>query len=286
MSSIQESYQQSQNVFNTFRLNLNHPQGYKNLAFLEGDTDVRLFRNFVDCNKTWLYDCDGKTNVSKFLNDTPSDLIDKVIGIRDADFAHMNDEIKSKIHSKVLLTDYHDIEIMMISSDAFKKALNEIYTTQRKALAEQDIINLKNFILDSIKSIGLLRYVNELYNLNLKFKNFDINPYMIFSSNIISFDIEKMCEALLVRSPNCPVSLDDLLTKYKSFSVEEFDILQISCGHDFSKTIAMYFKNSQDFKGKNYSYEIFEKDLRVGYTFEMFQNTLLYEQLNTIGLCA
>ena len=48
----------------------------------------------------------------------------------------------------------------------------------------------------------------------------------------------------------------------------------------------MYFKNSQDFKGKNYSYEIFEKDLRVGYTFEMFQNTLLYEQLNTIGLCA
>ena len=67
---------------------------------------------------------------------------------------------------------------------------------------------------------------------------------MIFSSNIISFDIEKMCEALLVRSPNCPVSLDDLLTKYKSFSVEEFDILQISCGHDFSKTIAMYFKNS------------------------------------------
>ena len=86
--------------------------------------------------------------------------------------------LKEKLSENLFFTDFHDKEIMMAHSQAWLEVLNSFGEPQK--ILRQETENKKsmlNFLLDVIRPIGILRLLNQQYNLDLKFKVLSNNKY-------------------------------------------------------------------------------------------------------------
>lgn len=126
----------------------------KVVVIVEGDDDKKIFEKFIDTEKAFLYAAKGciwVVKVVKGLNER-TEFNDRVIGIKDADFDH----ILSKDHGvpNLFVTDFHDIEMTLISND-FE---NGIY-------AECGIHNYSNILIkvaEDIKNVSFIRLYNQI----------------------------------------------------------------------------------------------------------------------------
>lgn len=99
---------------NDIRLSLNTPKGSQTIwVLVEGEDDCKIYPKFFDQTKSKVeYINGGKERLMTALK-VLSQETNQVIGIRDADFLHLE---KLPIPSLPLFyTDYHDIEMTMLS---------------------------------------------------------------------------------------------------------------------------------------------------------------------------
>ena len=96
---------------------INHYKS-KSITFvlLEGDTDVRLFRKFFNENTCKVENITGGNLQLEIAVERLLDIHKLVIGIRDADFIHLNGIDYDK--ENMFLTDFHDIEMTLIHNDS------------------------------------------------------------------------------------------------------------------------------------------------------------------------
>jgi len=100
-------------------------------AFLivEGDTDARLYKNFLDCTKCHVENASSKDKVVAALNILEKDRFEGVLAIVDADFWILEETIPSI--TNLLLTDTHDLETTILKSPALGKVLSEHGSEQK-----------------------------------------------------------------------------------------------------------------------------------------------------------
>ncbi len=252
-----------QDKLNELRLDITHPKSKgKVFVCLEGESDVKLFRKFFNLEQCKVESIPG----GKFkLEECVICLIsfhNLIIGIRDADFLHL--ENKTSIHPNIFFTDFHDMEMVMVSvEEVFSSILFE-FTNLRQD--EHQLI--REHILKSISFIGYLKWLNEIEKLEINFDGIDFDKLI----DIQSFEIDKnkLINMALNQSPNAKErDISILLTKINSLINVSHNLYQLCNGHDFMKILSIYINRKASRKIK---YENLESQFRTAYTFHHYRN--------------
>ena len=103
-------------IVETIRQNIQHPNHRDVIIVVEGEDDEKALKKFFNMQAVEFL-CTGnclKVKNSMCIVSTDEQLKDCVIGIKDADFDHIN-KISHNI-ANLMLTDTHDMETMMLTS--------------------------------------------------------------------------------------------------------------------------------------------------------------------------
>ena len=267
-----QKYLDENSTINTIRLELRHPAGKKYLWILvEGETDQKLYARLINgCNtKVEMIHGGGvenlRTAVSTLIKETR-----QVIGIRDADFLHLDN--KPEMVAYLFLTDTHDAEMMLLSCDeTFESVVAEHLPARLN-----DFKNFRNQLLASLIFLGGMRWINDTECLELNFKG-GLNNF--YDANDLTLDNTKCIEEISTRSPNKKrtVHVEEIVSKITNIS----DYYNLCHGHDVEKAFAQHVtivnKSVSNTKGINYT--DVGKALRIAYRKADFQTTKLYASL-------
>lgn len=248
--------------------------GIQYYLIVEGESDEHFFENILDCSKCKVMNLEGKAEVKKFIEDQNSANKKGYLGIVDADFEHI-DGYEEQVKN-VIITDVHDIEMLMFSSNP---NMRRIYSE----LTENMIINnfeekhQKSFLDSIIKvayDIGLLKMV-------MKRPKYYVNMKDIFYSDIINKEFELDIDTLIERVKKKHHTLYEIKKEMENLREKNFDEFQVCCGHDVTNILAISFTSEQN-DGLGYGKRRYvdgkeiERLLRAVYDFEHFLCTKLY----------
>jgi len=276
MNSLQDISEELEIKLSEIRLSINSDKVF---ILLEGKTDIKLFRNIFSYSYTDTTELKGKSKLKTALDILTSEGYLNIIGIKDADFDHLE---TPNYPNNLFMTDYHDMEVQMIESNAFNSVINEyaisdIYPTL--------ITNLNNIIYNISISIGYIRWFNEkeyerVGSRVLNFNGLNFNNFITIQRANLIFDIDNFLDTLLSHSNNTSLTTQNLkyeITRLQNISTDK---LQVSTGHDLAKLISMLFSIIENSDKINVNQNKIEEALRLSYTIEYFKNTNLFQNLN------
>jgi hypothetical protein len=228
-----------------------HRQVYAGaIVLVEGDSDSRYFSNIYRCKVVF---ADGKSNALSVLDILEGEGYSGIVCIVDADFWHLDGNIPKK--DNVLITDTHDLETMMLQTQAFDKLISEYKS-----------------------SIGYLRWVSERLKLKLDFKDLDFGKFV--DRRTWAVDQEKMLHLIIKRSKihmdQKAVIIDELDELHK----QSPDVWQICSGHDLLNMLSVGLKTvlgTHD--SKSVDHDVLARSLRLAYERNLFEKTRLYGEL-------
>lgn len=247
-------------VMNDFRMSVNHPQYERITLYVEGQTDIMLFRNIVNEDIIKLIPLEGKKNVIDVMKGLYSDYSDRVYAICDADFDHIKGEAQIHLSYGVIVTDYHDIEIMMLFSSAFIKIINQKAINNDINFSD----NMFKEVISACEVIGIFRLINLDNNFGLRFKALTFNDFIVFKNKRLSIDIDALLDKLLASS-STSVNKQNLMNLYNQYFSLNYDTKQLCCGHDCSNVLAVYLRESDNIQGNKFNRDRVEKDLMLAF---------------------
>lgn len=262
-----KQYLNETDKINAIRLQLRHPSGSEKVWILtEGESDQKLFSGLIDSKNArveWVHG--GLASLCKAV-ETLSKETKQVIGIRDADFLHL--ENKSESIPSLYLTDYHDAEMMMIASDKTMASLIAEYLDVDKYQPK----TLREEILQSIAFLGYVRWYNHQQEVRLNFDGLALSKFI--DANTLSVQVEVCLHEIHVRSSGKRITIK--VDVIRSLQAGEVDLLQLCNGHDFGKVLALFVtkRSTQGISEREVG-----KALRLSYTKEEFQKTTLFKSL-------
>lgn len=173
------------------------------LSFLivEGDTDARLLKRFLDqrlCHVQVAYKRDYVLGVVTILD---ADGFVGHLGLIDKDFADMLGEETDK--RNVITTEENDIEVMIFRTQVFERFLAEYCNDHKiKILESRKSAPLRDILVNSAASIGTIRYLSRRQQWNIDFQEM---TYRFKKRNDVEVDIARQIEHLRGRSRSSPM---------------------------------------------------------------------------------
>jgi Protein of unknown function (DUF4435) len=249
------------------RLDISNPKSEgKVFVLLEGESDVKLYRKLFN-NDTCKIETipGGKIFLEKGL-EILNDIYKLIIGIRDADFLHLEGEKQQ--FSNLFLTDYHDYELMMASES---QCHCPIFFEHTKIASKEHNSTFEK-LLNSIRFLGYFRWYNEIENLEFNFRGLGLNE--LFDKRTFAIDDKTLIQTVITRSRDAKIKdVEHIFDSVQGLYDSQHDLFQVCNGHDFMKVMAVLCSSNQ--KG------ISEKDIasqfRVAYSQDMFKNTQLFK---------
>jgi len=271
LNSLQELSNELESKLVEIRLSIRHPHNKdKVFILLEGSTDIKLFRNIFSYEYTDTTNLNGKEKIIKALEILSSEGCINIIGIKDADFDHLE---KISYPSNIFMTDYADMEIQMVESNALDSVINEYASKDCYSILKS---SLKDRIYSFAIEIGYIRWYSERIRLDegrglVNFKRIDFNSIITYNNCQVFLDKNQLINLLYAQLENQEANIEENIALLKEIST---DRLQICSGHDLTTLIANYFPTD------NINQTKIEKALRLSYMMEYFQRTKLFENLN------
>lgn len=248
----------------------------KVFIIVEGSDDEKIFRNFLDEQKVVFYVANNCLYVVELLRSLKINQVfkDKLIGIKDADFDHILHRNYPDLDN-LFLTDYHDIEMTIVSKD-FEDFLK----------AEYKIPNatpLIEIVAKALITLSYLRLYNEVIiteGVVLDGINFSkiTSSELYDGKNAITWEhclphVKSKCNnAKLKHFPTIEI-MEDFATKHAGL-----DLKQLTRGHDLIYALQVRLKQicGKEPLGYNGLCVI----LRSKCSKEMFKRTNLFHDLN------
>jgi Protein of unknown function (DUF4435) len=240
---------------------------------VEGNSDKLVYERFINNKKCELSIANNKDNAVNALNILDKDNFSGVLAIVDADFWVI--EGKPPTSKNILLTDYHDLELMLMNSPALDKLIREHGSEDKIRDFEKNILNT---LLKSGQIIGYLRWVSLKYNFYLKFEDLSFKKFV--NEKDLSVDISKLIKALKDNSQKHSLQDEEIHKYLKEVENKNYDSRQICCGHDLICLLSIGLCkllgscNSSEVKP-----EVLERELRLAYESSYFCQTQLYTSI-------
>ena len=200
------------------------------VLLLEGDNDVKFFRRFAEDSQMPIIPAWGKENVLDAVEILEADgSVQGFLGIVDADFGHVDGSLPAS--RNVVVTDDHDVEMMIIKTKAFSAILSELGSKDKVSKFPTEH-SIRYELMQKALIIGHLRYLSLTDDLNLRFEGLSFERFVDRDS--LEIDIDEMIRRIfeLKRIPN--LGAEDIRDRLlKLVEDAEDDPYQICCGHDF-----------------------------------------------------
>lgn len=254
-----------------------HP-GRDHHAFLlvEGATDKRVYKRFVDEKSCDIVVADGKERAIGALSILEQDNFVGVLAIVDADFLPLEETLPAS--PNLLLTDYHDLELMMLSSSALEKVLDELGSARKiQDFVEACGKDLRTWLLLTMLPMGYLRLLSLQERLEFKFEGLHIEKFIDEQKLIIIKEkLIRNVQNLTPENTRLKNNLSDLAIQEKLTHImdDSHNPLHICCGHDVISLLALGL--NRKLGSGRVKHEEVERALRLAYEFDHFKQTRLY----------
>lgn len=264
------------------RLLHDDPRSKETYLFVEGETDARFFSNYIVQGNCQIRYLKGKDQVLQLVSLLEKDGVTGFLAIVDADFCHVENNKPSS--ANICFTDFHDLEIMMITSPALDKILRENLPSSKLKVVDGFPKGIRYSALNAAFHIGRIRWASHKYHLNISFyANAEKTEYLAWDVAItidkkgISVDNLKLMDVV------CPsVSLRQKVRDRLSTDthIKSCDMRQFCNGHDVSYVIFVLLKTYGRAKDvEHLEIKDVEKALRLAYETKYFMETDLYRQI-------
>lgn len=263
--SIQDSLDE-QDVVGRIRLELPHPSSKgASWIIVEGESDEKFFSKIFSGEKVNVRRSYGGLSKLIHIVNTLIKQTRAIIGIRDADFLHLDDKYTPIPH--IFLTDYHDLEMMTAASDTvYESVVIEYAGKENLSLLDRETI------LRSISFIGGLRWLNDRLKLRLNFQGMGLAEF--YDGEHQSLNKADLLSKVQKRSPDKRGNAN--IRDIEAGIAGVTDYLNLCNGHDFHKALASCIRSC----GRN---QVHDKAIAAGfrmtYRFQDFQESRLYEEL-------
>ena len=192
------------------------------IVLLEGDSDVRLFEYLLDVDISNLVNCFGKENVFRTVQQVEQAKIAGVLAIVDADFTRiLNTPTASP---NVVLSDFHDFEVVLLNSQAFERLLAEDGSRAKISMLNKPVLET---LEDACIPLGCLRLYSHQTGSNLKFKGLNYRHF----GRKLQIDIDDAIKEVFDHS-NLHKGHKEAKTFIQHIFLSTMDKKQLVCGHD------------------------------------------------------
>jgi hypothetical protein len=251
------------------------------IVLLEGDTDDYFYGQFFDKNNCKTIPVCGKKNV---INTIPLvNNLKGILGIVDADFSHIDGQECN--NPNLLRTDFHDIETMMIASEALDKIIKNFADIRELKKFEEDRgKKIRQILLDEGYYIAHIRKYSQKNKKGWDFKHLVFSNFI--STKNLEINIDLFHEDLKrnnfdLRNENKQHLLPRLYQEFKKLPnpISE-NQWQLCNGHDLVRILFIgldiIFPHQ---KQKLYDYFVLERELRIAYYDNLFNSTILFSDI-------
>ena len=243
------------------------------ILIVEGGTDSRLYRKFVDERLCTIIPGKGKDNAVETLEVLEEREVKGVLCVVDADFWNVDGYVHPS--ENLLLTDSHDLETMMLQTSALETLLIELGSREKILALKKDV---RSILLGAGVTIGFLRYISIKQLLNLKFDDLAYEKFL--DKTTLEINLGNMIATVLNISCRHDLQPKDLANKIISHLHQEHDEWQVSCGHDLIQVLSFGLRRTL---GTNQAHEVksdaLEMNLRLAYERIHFTSTKLHKKM-------
>lgn len=261
-------------IINTARMMRTQYTG--TILIVEGSTDARVYGRLVSKTECRLIPATGKDKAVGALELLENGGFDGVLTIVDADFQRL-DGIEPN-SSNLLLTDSHDLETMILHSDALDNVLSEFGSARE---IEKLCRPIRYILLEGGLPIGYLRWLSSPTkdDLSLKFKELSFDKFV--DEKTLCVDVDNLIRELKTNSKDS--ALDDNVTKLKVMTLmgEGHDPWQVCSGHDLVLILSIGLRNifGNPRRGKTVTSDHVDGIIRLAYNYSHFRLTQLHNSI-------
>ena len=240
---------------------------------VEGRSDKLVYERFIDDTNCEFSIASGKENAVSAIRILEQDNFAGVLAIVDADFCRLEGNLPSS--SNLLLTDEHDLEMMLIKSLALEKFMSERGSEDKINKFGQDI---RLTLLERGKRIGYLRWVSLKENISLKFEGLSFSKFIDKSTLVI--DTGQLIKTVKDHSRKSGLKEQDIQRGIETLEKTTHDPWQLCCGHDIICILSIGLSkvwgswNTNEVKP-----DTLERELRLAYEESYFRSTQLYQSI-------
>jgi hypothetical protein len=245
---------------------------------VEGGKDARFFGRFIDHSTCRVVVAVDRWNVLGATKMLGSKGVEGVIGIIDADFERI-EMAHEAICANVIMTDMHDLEMILTESPALDKLLGEYGSPNKIAECEQRHgKSIRDILIECALPIGLLRLLSQRHSLKLDFDGCRFSDFM--ERDDLSVHTGRLISAIKNRSQRH--DLDDvyLRDRLEELRREAHDYREICCGHDVVSVLAFGLRRVIGSTNPATDHaDALEKSLRLAYERASFLETGIYRSV-------
>jgi len=292
ISSIKKFQSNPNSLLNNARMRFDN-DGMQTIV-VEGETDYRLFRQWLIEKNARLENVDGKQNVKDIWRKAKERKFSAIHCIADLDFDFVlrDDPIIDEQFIYVSIKDgnddsdieCNDLESALIRSHSLSKVMSQKY--KGKDLYqnfEVRIDELRENLRIAARDLGAFRAADQLLFLTRKVSaigsKFTINEEF-FDSVEVNIDFEKISSVLRRGSGVMGYGIDEVISNATKLAKKYAVGWQLCRGHDLTQMLAMHVSNLIH---RDVSVREIEEDLRMACELEMINATRFGSRLLNIG---
>jgi hypothetical protein len=250
------------------------------IVVVEGDTDARVFEKLLNKTLCQVVVARCKANALAAIESLEAEGFQGVVAIVDADFMRLRGQQPTS--GSVLLTDWHDLEIILIESGAFEAVLREYGSkTKLSNLRKRNPLEPRKTVYGSARPFGALRLLSESENLALRFEGLDFGRPVDRGTLVVDTAVLVMC--VLSRSERSVAEKPRILEQLAEICEDrDVDSRELCSGHD---VVAILSIGLRKLLGSNDARRVrpdeLERALRLAFDPSEFKRTRLYTDLQS-----
>lgn len=221
------------------------------IIIVEGKTDVLIYRRLLNGESCTTIPANNKENAIDALDIIEQGSYDGVLAIVDSDFWRIDGNYPGK--ENLFATDTHDLESLILSSNALEKVLAEY--ADEEQIGEFDK-SIRQMLLENALPIGLIRWISLPHKKNLCINFKDMRFSEFIDRCTFKVDIDLLVGQIRTCLPEAHI--DERVSRHDILALmrQENDLWQICCGHDLVKILLFGLRNIfGNYAGRNINLE-------------------------------
>jgi hypothetical protein len=250
------------------------------LLLLEGSTDCKFFDSFVVKAECQTFPAYGKERALEIVARASAAQLQGLLAIVDADYWHI-EGIQPPSHN-VVITDVHDIEIMLITSPAVDKLIKEFGSPSKvdRYLKGQNVDRLSTALLANALPLGLVRWISWSEGLGLDFNGLALDRYA--NRETLVLDISRLISRVLQNSSSSRLDQQQIERRLLEQLGQTHRLDQICCGPDVLQLLAYGLRHALgSCSGQLARSEHIAAMLRMGFDSAYLLTTNLYREVKS-----